>query len=179
MVSLRDNPLLTLGVLEVLTAGCMPDVIGMCSVGYHWDGRRECWPRGVVGTDLGMDLGTTNRGTQTNKPRVSPTVPSAPLQIAPQTISVLTLRLPLCNPTGSPLHDLRDPQRKPEDSRDKDGREKGGKEKGPEGDGKRHTGHRRVLQTKNPQGVAVNSLGGRLKDSIKVGHSISSFYCSG
>ena len=89
------------------------------------------------------------------------------------------LRLPLCNPTGSPLHDLRDPQRKPEDSRDKDGREKGGKEKGPEGDGKRHTGHRRVLQTKNPQGVAVNSLGGRLKDSIKVGHSISSFYWSG
>ena len=33
-------------------------------------------------------------------------------------------------------------------------------------------------QTKNPQGVAVNSLGGRLKDSIKVGHSISSFYWS-
>ena len=38
MVSLRDNPLLTLGVLEILTGGCMPDVIGMCSVGYHWDG---------------------------------------------------------------------------------------------------------------------------------------------
>ena len=57
MVSLRDNPLLTLGILEILTAGCTPDVIGMCSVGYHWDGRRECWPRGVVGMDLGMDLG--------------------------------------------------------------------------------------------------------------------------
>lgn len=53
-------------------------------------------------------------------------------------------------PTGSPLHDLRDPQRKPEDSRDKDGREKGGKEKGPEGDGKRHTGHRRVLPNDKP-----------------------------
>lgn len=38
MVPLRDNNLLSLGVLEVLIAGCMPDVIGMCSVGYHWDG---------------------------------------------------------------------------------------------------------------------------------------------
>jgi len=45
MVSLRDNPLFALGILEILTGGCMPDVIGMCSVGYHWDGRRECWPR--------------------------------------------------------------------------------------------------------------------------------------
>ena len=38
MVSLRDNALFTLGVLEILTAGCMPDVIGMCSVGYRRDG---------------------------------------------------------------------------------------------------------------------------------------------
>ena len=140
-----------------------------------------------LGIDLGESSGWTSgltSGQQTGalrrtSPESAPQSPSAPLQIAPQTLSVLTLRLPLCNPTGSPLHDLRDPQRKPEDSRDKDGREKGGKEKGPEGDGKRHTGHRRVLQTKNPQGVAVNSLGGRLKDSIKVGHSISSFYWSG
>ncbi len=34
-------------------------------------------------------------------------------------------------------------------------------------------------QTTNPQGVAVNSFGGRLEDSIKVGYSISSFYWSG
>ncbi len=143
------------------------------------------WSSGMLasGQTSGWTSGWTS-GQQTGalrrtSPESAPQSPSAPLQIAPQTISVLTLRLPLCNPTGSPLHDLRDPQRKPEDSRDKDGREKGGKEKGPEGDGKTHAGHRRVLQTKNPQGVAVNSLGGRLKDSIKVGHSISSFYWSG
>lgn len=38
MVSLQDNPLFNLGVLEILTAGCMPDVIGMCSGGYRRDG---------------------------------------------------------------------------------------------------------------------------------------------
>lgn len=84
------------GVLEVLTADCMPDVIGMCSVGYHWDGPRD--------------------GPRDNKQG----------------------------------HSDEQAQRRPQ-----------------------------RLQTKNPQGVAVNSLGDRLKDSIKVGHSINPFYWSG
>ena len=126
---------------------------GMLASGWTSGSRRD-GPRGVVGIDLGESSGLTS-GQQTGalrrtSPESAPQSPSAPLQIAPQTLSVLTLRLPLCNPTGSPLHDLREPQRKPEDSRDKDGREKGGKEKGAEGDGKRHTGHRRVLLNEKP-----------------------------
>lgn len=111
----------------------------------HHDG-----PPVVVGTGLGIDLGTTNRGTQTNKPRVSPTVPLCSPPDSPSDDLCAHLTPSPMQPTGSPLHDLRDPQRKPEDSRDKDGREKGGKEKGPEGDGKRHTGHRRVLPNDKP-----------------------------
>lgn len=130
---------------------------GLWKVSWGWSSG---WSSGMLasGWTSGLTSGWTSgwtSGQQTGalrrtSPESAPQSPSAPLQIAPQTISVLTLRLPLCNPTGSPLHDLRDPQRKPEDSRDKDGREKGGKEKGPEGDGKRHTGHRRVLPNEKP-----------------------------
>jgi len=103
------------------------------------------WSSGV--RTSGQNPRTTNRGTQTNKCRVGPRLP---LQIAPQTLAVIAQGLPLCNPTCSPLHDLRDPQRKPEGSRDEDGREKGGNENGPEEDGKGYTGHHRVLLNDNP-----------------------------
>lgn len=122
-----------------LYAGCNRYVFRWLSLG---------WSSGMLAS--GWTSGQQTGALRRTSPESAPQSPSAPLQIAPQTISVLTLRLPLCNPTGSPLHDLRDPQRKPEDSRDKDGREKGGKEKGPEGDGKRHTGHRRVLLNDKP-----------------------------
>ncbi len=56
MVSLRDNPLLTLVVLEILTGGCMPDVIGMCSVGYRRDGL-SVFTDSVLSENAMMGLG--------------------------------------------------------------------------------------------------------------------------
>lgn len=153
------------------------------SWGWSWWCLGECGPRDglgdgprvVVGTDLGMDPRTTNRGTQTNKPRVSPTVP-------------------LCSPPDSPSDDLcafpyATPQAHPctisqihRESLKTAGTRMEGRREARRRDQRETVRDIRAIvessQTTNPQGVAVNSLGGRLKDSIKVGHSISSFYWS-
>ena len=94
---------------------------------------QECRPRDRP-TDNKQETGAFRRTSAES----APGSPSGPFQIDSQTISLITLRIPPCNPTRSPLHDLTGPQRKPKDSREKDGREKGGNEKGPEGQVQRH-----------------------------------------